>query len=325
VYNFSDSEIKKQLKFFLIVALLQSPLTIYQRFVQFRHHPSGDFIAGTINFTGILSIYQICTIAILTAFYLKKKIKLFHYLLLSLIIFIPTTLNETKATFIIFPIAIFTTVFFATETISKLKKYFIIFATGFMIVVVFIPTYNYLMSRQKHDRDIVEFFTTRGHGSVRWYLFRNVSEDPESVKEIGRLDALLFPFKKLSKDPFKLLMGLGIGNVNPSFIKDFSGEYTEYQRFRSGSIAAAALIWEVGLLGLTFYLVFFGMVFKDALYLRTSNGVFGVISLGWISVTIIICCSLLYTGILTNKVIGYLFWYFSGIIASKRVIYDKFV
>jgi hypothetical protein len=59
VYNFSEKEFKNQLNFILPLLLLQCPLSIFQRFIQFRGVPTGDVITGTLWLSGLLSITMI--------------------------------------------------------------------------------------------------------------------------------------------------------------------------------------------------------------------------------------------------------------------------
>lgn len=326
LYDFSDSEIKNQLKFILVMALIQCPFAIYQRFFLFRHIRTGDFITGTLATSPILSIFQILSIAVLSAFYFKKKLKLSSFLILSLIIFIPATLNETKATFILFPLAILSTIFFGGGQIFNLKKFLMISIGTLTIIFLFIPVYNYMANFNREHKanknSIIDFFLK---GEVYNYLYKGTPDnytetlDNKGGEKVGRIDALLFPFKKLSKEPLQLIVGLGIGNVNSSFIKGFQGEYTEFEEYGAGKIAAASLIWETGLIGIGLYCVFFWIIFTDSLALKSMEGTFGALALGWIAVIFVLGLSFFYANIFHQKVCGFLFWYFSGVIASKRV------
>ena len=317
VYKFSEKEIKTHLTIILFFGLLQLPLTVYQRFFLFRGVGTGDCITGTLSISSILSIYLICSIAILTAFYIKQKIPLSLFIILSIILFIPTTLNETKGTLVLFPIAIMITILFGRGAIISFKKIFLIVSAVTVIILVFIPIYNYL---SPHETDIVNFFKGKGEKthSVEGYLFKGVSEEELGETELGRFDALLFPFKILSKEPFSLAVGLGIGNVNSSGIKLFEGEHTEYDLYGANSITAASLIWETGLLGLFLHGLFLFLVLKDAIAIRDVDTIIGNLAAGWIAVTIILGLSFFYKNIFHIKVISYLFWYFSGHIAAMR-------
>jgi hypothetical protein len=317
VYKFSDDEIMTHLKILLFFSLIQFPLTIFQRFFLFRGYVTGDYVTGTLATSSILSICQICCITILTAFYIKKKIKAFPFFLFALMLFIPTALNETKGTMVLFPIAITITILCSKGAIINLKKISLIFTTGLLILLIFIPLYGYLYSGRA---DVVNFFKGHGHktSSFEGYLYRGLSEHEIGERELGRLDAFFFPFKKLADEPFKLFIGLGMGNVNESGVRLFMGEYTEYDKYGANMISAASLIWETGIIGLFLHLVFLWLVMKDAMALRSDDGLTGCLALGWVAIPIMLGLSFFYKNIFHLKVIAYLFWYISGLIAARR-------
>lgn len=316
VYSFSDDEIMKQLKILLFFGLIQCPITLFQRFILFRQYFTGDFVTGTLATSSILSIYQICCLTILTAFYIKKKIKMSHFLLLSLILFIPTALNETKGTMVLFPIAVTITILCSKGAIINFKKIMLIATAGVLVTMIFIPLYSYLYP----GVNVVDFFKGKGtkSSSFEGYLYRGLSEDELDNNEPGRIDAFLFPFKKLGNDPFKLIVGLGMGNVNSSGVRMFMGEYTEYDKYGANMISAASLIWETGLIGLFLHIVFLWLVLKDALALRSTDDVTGCLALGWVAIPIILGLSFFYKNIFHLKVIAYLFWYIAGLVAARR-------
>jgi hypothetical protein len=316
VYEFSENEILNQLKILLFFGLLQCPVAIYQRFFIFSNHVTGDFVTGTFEISSILSLYQLFCIAILTAFYLKKKMKLPIFLLLMIILFVPTTLNETKSTIIFFPIAIFSTILFGTGAIINLKKIALITTAGLLIAVVFVPIYSHLYPQL----NIISFFKGKGYKtrSFEGYLYKGITEEELGDKEPGRIDALLFALKILSKDPFDLVIGLGIGNTSPSGIKGFSGEYKEYQKYGAHKITATSLIWEIGLTGFLLHLLLLWVVLKDALTIRSTDDIFGILASGWIGVTMIVGISFFYKNILHSSVMVTTFWYISGLIAAYR-------
>lgn len=317
VYRFTDREILTQLKVLLFFGLIQCPVTIIQRFFLYSHHVTGDYIIGTLKISSILSLYQIFCITVLTAFYMKNRIKLPLFLFLALILFIPTALNETKGTFVLFPIAIILTILFGTGRIINLKKITLITSTSMMIFFLFIPLYGYLYP----DRDIVAFFqgTENESRSIQKYLYRGDSEDHLGERKVGRIDTILFPFKVLSNEPFKLIIGLGMGNVNRTGIRMFEGEYMKYDdNFNSRGLTATSLIWETGLIGFFLNITFLWFVMKDAAAIRSLDNIKGDIALGWIGVVMVLGLSFFYKNAFHERVISYLFWYISGLIVAAR-------
>ena len=73
-----------------------------------------------------------------------------------------------------------------------------------------------------------------------------------------------------------------------------------------------------GLVGVLLFIFFFGLVLQDSIYLSTRNDIAGAISLGWISVVMIISGSFVYFSTFAQNIFAYLFWYFSGYIAAQR-------
>jgi hypothetical protein len=318
VYDFTEKQIKNQLYVILLFSIIQIPFSIYQRFYLFKYLSVGDMVTGTLLSSAVLTLNQVLFIAILSALYIKKKIRIKLFIFFLALLVLPTAINETKATLILLPIAISVPIFLGTDKIFNFKKFFLICATGIVTMAIFIPLYNHI-----YDTNLIEFFSfsneDAGTKSIKGYLYRGLTVE-ETDQEAGRIDALLFPFKILHKKPFKLLFGLGIGNVNSSGIGRFKGEYTHYDKYGANTISVASMIWEIGILGFLLHLSFFYLVLQDAFKLKSSDSIFGALALGWIAIVIMLFTCLFYANIFHIKVIGYLFFYFSGIIASKRIV-----
>jgi hypothetical protein len=328
VCEFTEAEIKLQIKFIAFVSILQVPFAIFQRFYFYEGLKTGDFVTGTLLSSPILTLNQLICIAVLTSLYVKGLVKLPSFLILFILFFIPTTINETKATFILFPIAIAVPVLLGKGKIINIKKVFLVFVSVFVIMLIFIPIYSYL-----YKIDVVGFFDLSGEDkgtkTITGYLFKGTSIDSIEIQGkieggVGRIDAILFPFKILKNEPFKLLFGLGIGNVSPSGIKLFEGEYAEYQKYDATQSSAVILLWEMGLIGFFLYIIFFCLVFIDSYKMRNKESIFGGIALGWLAVIMILYLCFFYTNFLHFKIFGVLFFYASGLIVAKHSMhYNK--
>jgi hypothetical protein len=222
------------------------------------------------------------------------------------------TLNETKGTVILLPMALIVVTFFMPGMKIKFKK--MVFVIGSLIVLagIFIPIYDHYQ-KPRYGVGIKEFYTSEG--GVQRSLYRGVGEDNLYYLKPGRLDSVILPFQILDEEPFKLLFGLGIGNVSPSFLKGFEGEYTKYEIFVRASMSN--LLWEIGILGTSLFVAFFWFVFLDAKRLSNANDLSGAIALGWTAVVVILVLSIFYINYIHRNVIVYLFWYISGYIAAK--------
>src|SRR5690606_11293781 len=76
-FPFADRQLKAQLTVLLAILLLQIPLAVFQRFVQFadKMH-TGDPIRGMATSSSALTLLMICAIALLVSLYLRRRIKL---------------------------------------------------------------------------------------------------------------------------------------------------------------------------------------------------------------------------------------------------------
>jgi 4-amino-4-deoxy-L-arabinose transferase-like glycosyltransferase len=222
------------------------------------------------------------------------------------------TLNETKGTVILLPMALIVVTLLMPGIKIKFKKSVFVIGSLLVLAGIFIPIYDHYQ-KPRYGVGIKEFYTSEA--GVQRSLYRGVEEDNLFYLRPGRVDAIILPLEILGQQPFKLIFGLGIGNVSPSFLKRFEGEFTKYERLIRGSLSN--LLWEIGILGVILFLAFFWFVFFDAKRLRYSNDLSGAVALGWIGVVIILVLSLVYINYIHRNVIVYLFWYISGYIAAE--------
>lgn len=312
VVSFSEMEIRKQLILISGLSLLQFPVAIYQRmFGQYANQLTGDFTMGTLTDSGVLTVYLCCAIAMTVGFYIKKRISLKLFLCLLFVFSIPTMINETKAAIFFIILALFVPVWIGGSQTQRIKRFIGISILGTVLLSIFVPVYDHFMM-PRYGYSIIDFFFMENR--VERYLAPNTSG--LAVDRVGRVDALIFPFKKLADDPTRLIMGLGIGNISESFLgKKYSGDYLEeYGWLTYGALSK--LLWEVGLLGVILLLFVYIKIFRDSMTMEKDESIKGAIALGWTGVMAVLFLSLFYnSSILTNE-IGFLFWYFSGYIAS---------
>ena len=96
VFAFSEKQLGSQLKLLLAFVLLQGPLSLYQKFIQFGITSSGDYISGTLTSGGQLPILLAGAIAILTAFYLRQRMTTARYFTFLSLMAVPVMLSESK-------------------------------------------------------------------------------------------------------------------------------------------------------------------------------------------------------------------------------------
>jgi hypothetical protein len=316
----TERQLKRQLTWLLLLALVQVPAALYQRWViASAGRFSGDDVIGTVMDSGILSLFLICTVLVLTGFLLRRRIRPLWYWLLFFVLLIPTTINETKVTVIFLPVGLLATLFMGAEPGKRLKYLGMACAGLILAGAMFVPIYNYFQEHNpyKNERDITTFFTDPKK------LGRYLSSDVGGVgtkKDVRRGDALVVPLQYLAQDPVRLMFGLGMGAVSPSNLgPSFEGPY--FLLFKPFLIISfSSFILEFGVLGVLLIGLLMWMVFADTLKVARSDTAFtGAVAAGWTGVVVIFSVSFFYTIVHEFMSVSYLYGYFSGLICARCV------
>ncbi|MEE9361246.1 MAG: hypothetical protein V3U92_01460 [Cellulophaga sp.] len=320
MYKFSDEQMGKQLKFLLFVSLMQGPLGIFQKFVQFGIKSSGDRVTGTLTTAGQLPIFLACALALVTAFYLRNRINTKIYITFLFLLVVPTTLSESKTSVGFIPLAFLLPIYINAKISGQekaAKKSMAIFIIFICTAVTFVAIYDHFAQYGRASRrgGLVSFFTS---GTAERYINRGAANQI-IITKIGYYDRIAIPLDRLSDDKFKLFFGLGIGNVQTSAIKSLSGKYSaEGEKYGVKSSAIALFLWEIGVLGVLAYFIFIYMVYIDAKKLSKSTGFNGIIGLGWCAALMVTFLSLFFKNPFIDNANGYLFWYLSGYVVAAR-------
>ena len=300
--------------------VLQVPIAVYQRFFQFSHLQTGDVVIGTLDGAPFLAMFQIALICLLLALYLKGKLKLLLCFFLSMFLFIPCTINETKAVIILLPAAIMAILMFSKSSSSRVKQYVIIPLALTLLMSIFIPVYNYFMPQpetllpgESGRRTIMDVFTGV---RLKRYLYKNASGEGTDEK-IGRVDSLVLAVKNISQEPINLIYGFGAGNVNESFIGLLKGSQTHFYAYGAAGTTISILLWEIGLIGAFFPVIFLVFNFFDALSLQNATDIRGGLALAWIGITVMLMICLIYVNLMSTS-LDLLFWYLAGYIAAEN-------
>ncbi len=316
VCNFSEEDMSRQLKLVLGCALLQFPVSFFQRFVQFSNKASGDVVVGTLGLSSNLSIVLIGCAAILMGFYLKRYISVKKFILVLFLLLMPTMINETTISLFLIPVALIVPVLFVRGK-EKVKYLLQIGGIAAVLLVVFVAVYNSYYTRW--GGNVLSVIT---EGKMTEYVYKGADEESRTGgglehSEIGRVDSMVLPFK-LINDPVKLLIGHGIGNVSDTATTRLQGEYiSQYGMKGAGMTTVSYFIWEIGLFGLGMSILMLLLFLKDAVVLSRSNDIYGAIALGWPGVTVLLLIVFAYQNIIPVASIGLLFWYMSGVIVSR--------
>jgi hypothetical protein len=318
VLKVSGRQIRTQLWLLLVIAVLQLPLAAYQRMTQLaRGGITGDTTTGTLMLSNFLSIFLICGMAVVMGLYLRKLISVKWVVVLCLLLLIPTTINETKGTLVLLPIALGTVFLVGAKPGARLKNSLL--AAMFLCVcgAVFIPIYDALIVVRPYPTTISEFLTKPGR--LQEYLSKRDAE-VGTTEKVGRLDAMVVPLGVIAKDPAQLMFGLGLGNASKSSLGPrFTGRYNYLlEPFLMSTFSV--VVSELGVLGLCLLVGLYWLIFVDcrAVALSASPLMSGI-ALGWAGVTAVMLICLPYTNMIPSPALSYLFWYFSGLIAAERM------
>jgi hypothetical protein len=305
IFPFTEQNFKKIVFLIFILAMIQLPVVLWQRFIEYAGKISGDPMGGTLgtHASGILSIFQLIIISFIIAFYFKKEISLPVFLLASAVVFIPITLNETKITFILLPA---TLIFPALFIKGQRKSIFRIFLVGLILFGSFFvlkSIYNYFQ-KQKWGYGIETFVTMPGR-------LENYSR--------YRLDPILYSFPNATKELRFFIFGRGAGNVSEGFTKRLSGKYSnEGKYFGATNVSFTKSIWEIGIFGTVLFFLFPFFIFMDAVGLCKKDGFIGSFSLGMLTFSVFFSISSFYTKTFDQNIFIYLFFLSAGYIVSRQ-------
>jgi hypothetical protein len=337
VFQVSETDVRRQLRFLLALALLQCPVAFYQRFVEFRDVATGDVITGTLgtNASNNLSVFLVAAIAVLFSFYLAKRVRFVTFLILGTLLFLPTTINETKGTVFLLPLAILVPLFYARGSRFRVWQYAVAGVVAVAAIASYVAIYNHLASQL--GREQLASAVGGGRQAAK-YLYRGNDVDLKALENRNlpdvrlpkeqidpnaqgrRVDNLLLPLKYYyQNDPVRLWVGSGVGNTSEAFIKSFSGVLA--QRVSEGgskSMLMSLVLWDMGLGGVVLVLVFLYLLFRDAQYLVRQKTEAATFAIGWLAVLGIALLTTAYVNMLYANALGYLFVYFSGYIAAER-------
>ncbi|MCB1757745.1 MAG: hypothetical protein KDJ38_19655 [Gammaproteobacteria bacterium] len=315
VYSFSEKQIKWQLYFLLALCLTQIPVTFYQRFVQYAGLPTGDVVGGTlgVNTSGILSVILIFGIAILVAMLVKKRLSAWAAIPLILLLFAPTTINETKVVLLLFPFVLISPIFFAPGIRNRGRKLLLLSVIGTIFMLGFFIMYDLLQG----DREGTLLERMKS-GNMFSYMYKQDQVGKFSELEVGRFDAVAYAMGKIS-DTGNSIFGVGIGNASPSNQAALEGEYyKKWYWMAPAKVMLSRTLWEMGYVGIILYGALFLFLFLDAKVLAKGDDFTAAFALGWLPITLIVAGSFVYFSTFATISISHLFFLYAGYIASER-------
>jgi len=317
VYAFSEHNVMQQLRLMLAVALLQLPISINQRLQNIRVHGStGDTTQGTLLNSGILSVFLIAAVLVVIGLGLRNVIKARTAGLLFVILIIPTTLNETKATLLLLPLSVLIVFLAGAKPGARLKAAIVAATAVSIFLAVFVPVYDSLIETRAYGTRLGDFFTSES--SVSRYVYSGAQIG--KAENVGRLDSIIVSLQFLHEDPVRSVVGVGIGNASRSQLgEQFSGAY--FGVLGPFVLTSFSMVsTELGLFGLALAWLLHWRVFVDASAIsKEDRNVFAGIATGWCGVVALLTAAYFYKSLIVYDSVTTLFWYFSGLVAAERM------
>jgi hypothetical protein len=317
VAKFDDQDLEKLLKVFLGFSLLQCPVALYQRLSnEAVGILTGDVVIGTMMDSGVLSLFLIAALSVMSALMLRGRLSKLWYGILFVILLIPMSVNETKVTVLLLPIALLVSFVAASPPQRRLLVSFQALLFLIVAAAIFVPVYDYYNRDVPGQHSIEDFFADSA--ALDKYMDRKAKMGTE--EEAGRSDSLRAPFLAFAHDPVKLIFGLGPGNASKSSLgPQFTGRYKALYWNYVLELSITAFLFEIGLLGTMLLLLLHWLLLRDALFVgKHDRGLIGILAVGYLGVWFTFTIGLFYATIHLFEVLSFTFWFFSGLIASHR-------
>jgi hypothetical protein len=321
VFAYTDKHLRQQMALLLVIAFIQLPLAIEQRIKTGTNlmgfvAVTGDWTVGTLMLSPTLTIFLISAICVAAGFFVRKRLPALKFILLFFLLLAPTMINETKVTLIILPLGLLITFWGAAE--AKVRGRQVALALGLILAfgAVFVPVYDAFMEGREYGVSIGDFFLKKENTERYLSTGRGIGVK----EEVGRADSIVTPVKELRKDPVTLFFGYGIGNATHSSLGEaFTGHY--YAIFAPFLITGfARLVLEMGFAGVFLIVMMHILIYKDSMAVaQHGTGLRQPFAAGWAAATGIMLLTIPYIDNVTATSLTYLFWFYSGVIASERV------
>src|SRR5690606_10695850 len=131
-----------------------------------------------------LSVLMMCAVAVVVSMYLRRMIGFAVMLFLTGLYVLPTTLNETKVTLFLLPVAMFMPAFLMPRGSGVWRRLMPLAVVASVAFIAFVSTYNYLIANSQYGSTIETFLT---EGDARRYLYTGAADGEDRV--VGRFDS----------------------------------------------------------------------------------------------------------------------------------------
>jgi O-antigen ligase len=323
VCHFEERDLRRYAALLLALALLQLPIALDQRFeLAAEGRFTGDYVYGTLMISGILSLFLITVLCLIGALAVRGRIAKGWFAVCFVLLVIPMSINETKVSMVLLPLGMLITFFFASPPGRRWRTSAAALALLAIAGAIFVPLYNYYNTlNNPYPMTITDWFDSR---TLKRYFLSEARVG--STDEAGRGDSIIVPIKQFSRDPVKLVFGLGIGNASLSSLgNQFTGRYKSIYWTYVQTTSASAFLFEIGLLGTLLVLGLHFMWLRDAVVVARGNkGLTSDLAPGYIGAWVVITIGLFYLTIHTFESLSFVFFFLSGLIAARRTELARF-
>lgn len=305
--DYDDQFLKKLLKFLILLAFIQIPITILQKYL-YIGQSSGDPIGGTLGVgtSGTLTLFLLMIISILIAFYMNKLITGRKLLYSIAFLFIPMSINETKITYFLFPALV---LFLLGKNFIEKKEFKSFITLAIISGMVFIVSYQTYKSIYIKRRNI----EVLSYG----YVSRYIGSEYTKSGGLNRLAQVKFANKNITQQFNTTMLGVGPGNASDSFFEDAIGYYyRKYSLLNIDSVFLSRFLWEYGYLGIAVFLCILFNLFRLAgkIYKYSSVPFYKSIALSFVGMMFVLIGASIYSNSFLIDVLGYAFWFMAGCI-----------
>ncbi|MGD0336877.1 MAG: hypothetical protein ABSB18_07275 [Candidatus Omnitrophota bacterium] len=297
-------------RFLILVAVLNVPVAIGQFFL----YHDFDAVGGLFSLggSGILTVFQLLMVGYLLIIAENGIIAKWKAIALSLLLFVPIFINQTKVVFFLFPILLI--YIYKYFLVKKPFQAFFIILLGIFLLFSLVSIYS----------AIVPGFYIKDLFSRDW-LYQYLYKDSYNlnVGGLNRLSAVTFAIASISKNAFHFLMGTGIGNASLSNIPGGMGAYYEkYFYLKIDLVFLSKILWEEGFLGT---LLFFLIVFKlwrcsSLVYRRAKDSRMKSHAVFFGLLVLVLTINILYDGSFYYDAFGCMFWLLGGYFSNREQI-----
>ena len=247
IYGLQKKEEKLEQLFFFLFALcfLQIPFAIYQ-YGEYAWTDSGDNIVGLMpnNGSGIVTLYLFLFIGFAATLYKRKIISKSLFIVISVLLLIPTLINETKVIVVLAPLTAVYYLMIGSKGI-KIKDIIVWIAVGGVALYVFDYLYMVFWSDQGVSILSRDFVVN--------YLFGDFTTSYQGivVKQTSSRGAMmLLTFSLMASDYLRFFFGYGFGSTSDSVFNGGAGPlFVQYGDYVDEFNMLPTVLLDIGFVG----------------------------------------------------------------------------